>query len=100
MVARHWKEIEAEFALAEGGATLVRGGKVRTVEIGATEKVPRPVRLVAHGRAGHGSRPTPDNAVVKIANAVGKVAAWQAPMRLNDITRAYFGRRAANRRPA
>jgi len=100
MLARHWKEIEPEFALAEGGTTLMRGGKVRIVEIGATEKVPRPVRLLAHGHAGHGSRPTPDNAVVRIANAVGKVAAWQPPMRLNDITRAYFARLATVSTPA
>lgn len=100
MVAQHWKEIEAEFALAEGGTTIVRDGKVRIVEIGATEKVPRPIRLVAHGRAGHGSRPTPDNAVVKIAKAVGKVAAWQPAMHLNDITRAYFERLATISSPA
>jgi acetylornithine deacetylase/succinyl-diaminopimelate desuccinylase-like protein len=94
MVDQHWSEIEAEFALAEGGTTMARGGKVRTVEIGATEKAPRPVLLVAHGRAGHASSPRADNAVVKISNAVAKVAAWHPPMRLNDITRAYFERLA------
>ena len=94
MVERHWPEIEAEYALAEGGATISREGKVRYVGISATEKTPRPVHLLAHGHAGHGSRPTPDNAVLRVAAAVARVGAWQPPMRLNDITRAYFERLA------
>jgi acetylornithine deacetylase/succinyl-diaminopimelate desuccinylase-like protein len=52
------------------------------------------VHLVAHGHAGHGSRPTPDNAVLRLAAAVEKVGTWQAPMRLNNITRVYFERLA------
>jgi acetylornithine deacetylase/succinyl-diaminopimelate desuccinylase-like protein len=94
LVDQHWSEIEAEYALAEGGSTASRDGKVRYVGISATEKIPRPVRLIAHGQAGHGSRPTPDNAVLRLASAVAKVGVWQAPMRLNDITRAYFERLA------
>jgi acetylornithine deacetylase/succinyl-diaminopimelate desuccinylase-like protein len=34
------------------------------------------------------------NAIVHLAQAVSKVAAWQTPMRLNDTTREYFGRLA------
>jgi acetylornithine deacetylase/succinyl-diaminopimelate desuccinylase-like protein len=94
MVDQHWPEIEAEYALTEGGATAARDGKVRYVGISATEKVPRPVHLIAHGPAGHGSRPTPDNAVLRLASAVAKVGTWQAPMRLNETTRAYFERLA------
>jgi acetylornithine deacetylase/succinyl-diaminopimelate desuccinylase-like protein len=73
---------------------MARDGKVRYVGISAAEKVPRPVHLVAHGHAGHGSRPTPDNAVLRLAAAVEKVGMWRAPMRLNDITRVYFARLA------
>jgi len=54
----------------------------------------RGVRLVAHGQAGHGSRPRLDNAVAHLAAAVAKLAANQPPMRLNDITRTYFERLA------
>jgi acetylornithine deacetylase/succinyl-diaminopimelate desuccinylase-like protein len=94
MVDKHWPEIEAEYALAEGGATAARDGKVRYVGISATEKIPRPVHLIARGHAGHGSRPTPDNAVLRLATAVAKVGTWQGSMRLNDTTRAYFERLA------
>jgi acetylornithine deacetylase/succinyl-diaminopimelate desuccinylase-like protein len=94
LVERHWSQIEAEYALAEGGSAVAEDGKVRYVTIVTTEKVPRGVRLVAHGTAGHGSRPTEDNAVVRLAAAVAKAGNWQPPMRLNDTTRTYFERLA------
>jgi acetylornithine deacetylase/succinyl-diaminopimelate desuccinylase-like protein len=94
LVNNHWDDIEAEYALAEGGYVAARGGKVRFVEIAASEKVPRGLRLVAHGASGHGSRPRPDNAVIRLAAAVAKFGSWQPPMRLNDTTRAYFERLA------
>lgn len=100
MVNQHWPEIEAEFALAEGGATVARNGRVRYVGITTTEKVPRGMRLVAHGTAAHGSRPTPDNAVIHLAAAVARFGAWQPPMRLNETTRIYFQRLAAISLPA
>ncbi|HTS30208.1 MAG TPA: M20/M25/M40 family metallo-hydrolase [Bryobacteraceae bacterium] len=94
LVNQHWDDIACEFAITEGGSAMSRDGKVRTIEIATTEKVPRGVRLVAHGAAGHGSRPRLDNAVAHLATAVAKVAANQPPMRLNDTTRTYFERLA------
>ena len=52
------------------------------------------MRLVAHGPAGHGSRPTIGNAVVHLAAAVARAGTWQTPMRLNETTREYFQRLA------
>jgi len=95
MVNQHWPEIEAEYALAEGGSVIEEQGRVHHVLINVSEKVPRGVRLVAHGASGHGSRPTPDNAVEHLAAAVAKAGAWQTPIRLNEATRAYFERLAA-----
>jgi len=94
MVREHWPEVEAEYALTEGGGGVSRNGIVRYISISTTEKVPRRTRLVAHGMAGHGSIPRPDNAVVRLANAVSRISAWQPPMRLNDTTRTYFERLA------
>lgn len=94
MVARHFAEIDAEIALAEGGGVVRQGGKTQFAKIGTAEKIPYRVRLVAKGPAGHGSVPLRTNAVVKLSQAVAKVAAWQTPMRLNDTTRTYFERLA------
>jgi acetylornithine deacetylase/succinyl-diaminopimelate desuccinylase-like protein len=94
LVNQHWPDIEAEYALAEGGYVNARNGKTRFVEITTTEKTPRTTRLIARGTAGHGSRPRVDNPLLHLAAAVSKFAAWQPSMRLNDTTRAYFERLA------
>jgi acetylornithine deacetylase/succinyl-diaminopimelate desuccinylase-like protein len=94
MVNEHWDKIDSEFALAEGGTTVIRDGKVRYISIATTEKVGRGLRLVAHGTSGHASIPRPDNAIVHLAAAVAKVGQYQVPMRLNDTTQMFFKRLA------
>ena len=95
MVKEHWPEIEAEYAIAEGGSIVEENGKAHHILISNTEKSPQRIRLVAHGPAGHGSRPDMANAVVHLAQAVERAGNWQTPMRLGDTTRAYFERLAA-----
>ena len=90
MIREHWPEIESEYALAEGGAVVASDGKPRYLLISNTEKNPQRIRLVAHGTAGHASRPTLDNAVVHLAAAVAKAGTWNTPPRLSQTTRAYF----------
>jgi acetylornithine deacetylase/succinyl-diaminopimelate desuccinylase-like protein len=95
MVEKHWDVIAAEYCIAEGGQGVIRDGKVHTFGVETTEKMPRRVTLVARGTPGHGSIPRLDNAVMILANAVAKAAAWQTEMRLNETTEAYFRRMAA-----
>jgi len=95
MVKEHWPEIESEYAIAEGGSIVEENGKPHHILISNTEKSPQRIRLVAHGPAGHGSRPEMANAVVHLAQAVERAGNWQTPMRLGDTTRAYFERLAA-----
>ena len=95
MVKEHWPEIEAEYAIAEGGSIVEKNGKPHHVLISNTEKSPQRIRLVAHGPAGHGSRPEMANAVVHLAEAVARAGRWQTPVRLNETTRTYFERLAA-----
>ncbi|HSB10918.1 MAG TPA: M20/M25/M40 family metallo-hydrolase [Blastocatellia bacterium] len=94
MVQEHWDKIECEYALNEGGMIYAPDGKVKYVGIATTEKVPRGFKLVARGTSGHGSVPRPDNAITHLAAAVAKIGNWQAPMRLNETTRAFFSRLA------
>ena len=95
MVREHFPEIDAEFAMTEGGGARIDDGRVTRVNIGTAEKIPARVRLVATGIAGHGSVPRLDNALVHLAAAVEKVGRWETPMRLNETTRAYFEKLAA-----
>lgn len=92
LVEQQWPEIEAEYALAEGGFVHADNGKVRYVEVSTTEKVPRRATLVSTGTSGHGSRPRRDNAIGHLSAAVSKVFAYEPPMRLNDTTRTFFER--------
>ena len=90
MIKEHWPEIDSEYALAEGGAIVAEGGRPRYLLVSNTEKNPQRIRLVARGTAGHGSRPTLDNAVIHLAAAVAKAGTWSTPARLSETTRAYF----------
>jgi acetylornithine deacetylase/succinyl-diaminopimelate desuccinylase-like protein len=99
MVGPHFKEIEAEFAITEGGGATIDNGRVVALNIGTAEKLPARVRLVVNGTSGHGSVPRLDNAVVHLAGAVQKVGTWETPMRLNETTRTYFEKLAAASAP-
>ena len=95
MVREHFADIDAEFAMTEGGGARIDNGRVTRVNIGTAEKLPARVRLVARGTAGHGSVPRLDNALMHLGAAVDKVGRWETPMRLNDTTRTYFEKMAA-----
>ena len=95
MVREHFADIDAEFAMTEGGGARIDNGRVSRVNIGTAEKVPARARLVATGTAGHGSVPRLDNALIHLGAAVQKVGLWETPMRLNETTRTYFERVAA-----
>jgi acetylornithine deacetylase/succinyl-diaminopimelate desuccinylase-like protein len=96
MVNQHFDDIDAEFALTEGGgATIDENGRVTVVNVSTTEKVPRQVRLVVNGTSGHASVPRTDNALVHLSAAVAKLGTWETPMRLNETTRTYFEKLAA-----
>jgi acetylornithine deacetylase/succinyl-diaminopimelate desuccinylase-like protein len=94
LIENHWPKIECEFAVNEGGDTIIKDGKVQYVAVATTEKVPDGMRLVAHGTSGHGSMPRLDNPIVHLAAAVAKLGAYQPPMRLNETTRTFFTRLA------
>jgi acetylornithine deacetylase/succinyl-diaminopimelate desuccinylase-like protein len=95
MVDRHFDEIDAEFAITEGGGAKIDGDRVSVVNIGTAEKIPARARLVANGTSGHGSVPRLDNAIIHLGTAIDKLGKWEPPMRLNDTTRTYFEKMAA-----
>ncbi|MDH4066197.1 MAG: M20/M25/M40 family metallo-hydrolase [Acidobacteriota bacterium] len=95
MVDNHLEAVNAEFCLAEGGGMVRTGGQVRRANVGTTEKEPRPVEIIARGPAGHGSVPSRGNAVTRLSAAVGAIAAWTPPLRVNETTGTYFRKLAA-----
>ena len=99
MIDSHFDAIAAEYCLAEGGGVVRTGGRIVQSNIGTTEKEPRFVELIARGPAGHGSVPSRNNAVTRLSAAVGKVAQWTPPLRINETTGAYFKKLATLRAP-
>ena len=55
------------------------GGDTRAYLVQTAEKGILWLRLVATGRAGHGSVPNPENAVVRLAEAIARIAAHKWP---------------------
>jgi len=94
MVEQHFSEIDAEYCYAEGGGVTRRGGEVRFASVQTLEKIPRAIELTARGVAGHGSVPLKSNSVARLSTAVGKLAAWKPPIRINETTGVYFERLA------
>jgi len=94
MANQHWPEIDAEFCYAEGGGVTRTGGEVKFARVQTVEKIPRAITVTARGVAGHGSVPLETNALAHLGEAVGAIAAWTPPMRINETTAAYFKRLA------
>jgi len=90
MIDNHLAAIDAEYCFAEGGGVVRSGGQARQANVGTTEKEPRPIEVIARGSAGHGSVPRLDNAVVRLSDALAKIAAWVPPLQINETTVAYF----------
>jgi acetylornithine deacetylase/succinyl-diaminopimelate desuccinylase-like protein len=90
----HFDSIDAEFCYAEGGSVTRVGGVVKYASIQTVEKIPRAISVTSRGVAGHGSVPLENNALAHLGEAVGKIAMWTPPMRLNETTAAYFKRLA------
>ncbi|QUF05055.1 M20/M25/M40 family metallo-hydrolase [Actinosynnema pretiosum subsp. pretiosum] len=82
-------------AISESGGYSYRSGGRRVYPIGTAERGTMHLRLTARGRAGHGSRRNDDNAVVKLARALARIAAHRHPVRLTPAVRMFLERTGA-----
>lgn len=87
----------ADFALnADGGGGELIGGQRKVYNVQASEKIYADYQFTVRDKGGHSSRPrNPDNPIYRLAAALSRLAAYQFPINLNDITRTYFERAAA-----
>jgi acetylornithine deacetylase/succinyl-diaminopimelate desuccinylase-like protein len=90
LIQHAYPKINAEFAINEGGFAMDVPSGPRLFQVQTTEKIPTRAILTAHGSAGHGSLPRPDNPVVRLARAITRIADTEQPVRLNTTTRRYF----------
>jgi acetylornithine deacetylase/succinyl-diaminopimelate desuccinylase-like protein len=94
LVKNHRDLVDAEFAINEGGGGTMRKGKYLTNEIQASEKVYQDFKLEVTNPGGHSSLPVKDNAIYHLAQGLARLAAFEFPVALNEVTRAYFERSA------
>src|SRR5467141_4218783 len=92
IVERHPELVpDAEFLLNEGGTIRTDPkGRIEYYGIGTTEKSPFWLDVTARGTPGHGSRPTPDNPVVRLIRALDRIADWRTPLVVTPGVDRYF----------
>jgi acetylornithine deacetylase/succinyl-diaminopimelate desuccinylase-like protein len=96
LLAHRRELIDAEFCInGDAGDPLERAGHRIARVVEASEKMYQDVRLEVHNPGGHSSMPVPDNAIYRLAAALGRVAAFRFPVSLNPVTHSYFERMAA-----
>jgi acetylornithine deacetylase/succinyl-diaminopimelate desuccinylase-like protein len=95
LLKNHRDLIDAEFVLnPDVGGVVSQNGKPEFIALNASEKLYADYQLTVTSPGGHSSRPTPDNAIYHLTDALGRLEHFQFPMELNEITRAYFARTA------
>jgi acetylornithine deacetylase/succinyl-diaminopimelate desuccinylase-like protein len=82
--------VDAEYGLNEGGYGRTKSGKRIANTIQASEKISLDFLLEANGRSGHSSLPLPDSAVRTLAEGISRLATFEFPVRLGEVTRAFF----------
>ena len=94
LVEHRPETLRAAAAINEAGAVTLQAGGVRLYPIGVAEKGYSVYRLTIRGDQGHGSQPRPENAAVRAAEAIRRLAE-PGPVRLTDTMATFFEGAAA-----
>ncbi|MBS0366834.1 MAG: M20/M25/M40 family metallo-hydrolase [Proteobacteria bacterium] len=78
----------------DGGGGAYRTGERAYMEIGTSEKTYLTYTAQTTSPGGHGSLPGPDNAIYRLADALGRLEKFAFPVMLTPTTRASFAARA------
>ncbi len=93
LLANHRDLIDAAYVInMDAGDPVILNGKRAFRSVQAAEKVYVTFKLEVHNPGGHSSLPTKDNAIYRLAAALGRLSAYAFPAQLNEITRASFAR--------
>jgi acetylornithine deacetylase/succinyl-diaminopimelate desuccinylase-like protein len=91
LAREHWDDIDAEFALNEGGWIMkAPDGHVRYVSVSTADKLSLPLKITARGTSTHSSMPRPDNAIFALSRALAKISAYETPLSITPETKQFF----------
>ena len=86
LVEKHWDLVQCDYMVTELGGFFVPTDKGPAVCINLGEKGIAWLKIGFKGRAGHGSMPyQSDNATVKAAKVIEKLASWKAPLQPHPL---------------
>ena len=89
---RHWDALRADYLLTENGGTVSGPGDAPSVTVHVGEKGVAWRRLRVKGTPGHGSMPYgADNALVKAAHVVSRLADYRPAPYVGDLWTAFVG---------
>ena len=97
LVTKHRDLIDGAFALnTDAGGGVLRDGRRVMFAVQASEKVYATYVLEATDKGGHSSLPRPaDNPLYRLAPVLERLAQYQFPVKLNEVSRAFFEQSAA-----
>ena len=88
--------IDAEYCInVDSGEGHLRNGKPVELNLQTSEKLYHTFHLDVKNPGGHSSLPVKDNAIYRLAAALGRIAAFEFPAHLTETTTAYFEKTAA-----
>jgi acetylornithine deacetylase/succinyl-diaminopimelate desuccinylase-like protein len=90
LIKNHRELIDAEFCLNEGGWGEIINGKHVANYLQVSEKYVINLRFEVHNKGGHSSLPVPENAIYRLAAALGRLSNFGFPLKTNEVTSAYF----------
>jgi acetylornithine deacetylase/succinyl-diaminopimelate desuccinylase-like protein len=91
LVTEHRDLVDAAFVInPDSGGVELDHGRAVVADVEATEKVYSDYQVTATNRGGHSSIPRPDNAIYELTAALNKLAVYQFPFEMNEVTRTYF----------
>jgi acetylornithine deacetylase/succinyl-diaminopimelate desuccinylase-like protein len=92
LIKNHRELVDAELGINEGGGGRHRKGVKLFNGLQASEKVYQSFMLEAKNKGGHSSLPVKENAIYQLAGALDRLAKFDFPVNLNEVTRGYFTR--------
>ncbi len=94
LLEEHRALLEAAYGLNEGGYGRMKEGRRVSNTVQAGEKVALDFVLEARGRGGHSSLPSGENPIYLLSEGLVRLARHHFPVRLGEVTRAFFARMA------
>lgn len=94
LLKNHRALVDAELAINEGGGGAYKSGRKLFNAVQASEKIYYSYQLEVTNKGGHSSLPVKDNAITRLSAALVRLGAFDFPVQLDEVNRAFFLRMA------